>query len=188
MLYGINNLGKSTQARLLIQRLKEAGKTSEYIKYPLYAEDPSGIILNDYLRKGNPWGLTPREAQIFYTFNRGQYASRLEELLGRVDFVVAEDYWGTGVSWGTGAGVDFNFLMSINKFCLREDLALIFRGSRFVESIEQGHTHESNSELVERVRQVHEHLAAEYGWKHVDANASIEQVSDQAWSHIKLVL
>lgn len=188
VLYGINNLGKSTQAKLLVQRLREEGKTAEYVKYPVYVEDPSGVILNDYLRSGNPWGFSPREAQIFYAFNRAQYAPKLDELLYNSDFVIAEDYWGTGVSWGAGAGVDFDFLMAINQFCRREDLALIFRGSRFTQSIEPGHTHESNVDLVEKVREVHERLAKQFSWKPVDATQSIQIVSEQVWSYIKVLL
>ncbi len=188
VLYGINNLGKSTQAKLLVEKLKSAGKTVEYIKYPTYQEDPSGMILNDYLRNGNPYGLSPREAQIFYAFNRAQTQTELLELLSQNDFVIAEDYWGTGVAWGTGAGVDYEFLKRINAFCYREDLAFLFYGKRFAESIEQSHTHESNTDLVERVREIHERLADEYGWVRVDANESIEQVAEAVWSQVKQIL
>ncbi len=188
VLYGINNLGKSTQAKLLVEKLRTEGKTAEYIKYPTYQKDPSGVILNDYLRGGNPYGLSAREAQIFYAFNRAQTQTELLELLDKNDFVVAEDYWGTGVAWGTGAGVDYEFLKRINAFCYREDLAFLFYGTRFAESIEQGHTHESDTELVEKVREVHERLAEEYGWVKVNANESIEQVGEVVWSSLKSIL
>src|SRR3989338_512403 len=113
--YGINNLGKSTQAKLLIDRLNNVDKRAEYLKYPVYDLQPSGVLLNEYLRKGNPFQLTPKEAQIMYAFNRAQYQAGLQSKLSNGTIIVAEDYWGTGVAWGAGAGVDFNFLLELNK-------------------------------------------------------------------------
>ena len=35
VLYGINNLGKTTQTRLLTEKLNNSGVKNEYLKYPL---------------------------------------------------------------------------------------------------------------------------------------------------------
>ncbi len=48
--YGINNIGKSTQTSLLVQRLIGRGVRVEYFKYPLYDLDPTGKMLNEILR------------------------------------------------------------------------------------------------------------------------------------------
>ncbi|MFH0776208.1 MAG: hypothetical protein V1936_01185 [Patescibacteria group bacterium] len=48
--YGINNIGKSTQTSLLVQRLVRAGIPVEYVKYPIYDLDPTGKMLNEILR------------------------------------------------------------------------------------------------------------------------------------------
>lgn len=49
-LYGINNIGKSTQTSLLVQRVISQGIRVEYIKYPIYNLDPTGKMLNEILR------------------------------------------------------------------------------------------------------------------------------------------
>ena len=49
-IYGINNIGKSTQTSLLVQKLMNAGIQVEYIKYPIYDLDPTGKMLNEILR------------------------------------------------------------------------------------------------------------------------------------------
>jgi thymidylate kinase len=49
-IYGINNIGKSTQTSLLVQKLVSAGVRVEYIKYPIYDLDPTGKMLNEILR------------------------------------------------------------------------------------------------------------------------------------------
>jgi len=49
-IYGINNIGKSTQTSLLVQKLVGCGIRVEYLKYPLYDLDPTGKMLNEILR------------------------------------------------------------------------------------------------------------------------------------------
>ena len=49
-IYGINNIGKSTQTSLLVQKLLSAGIAVEYVKYPIYDLDPTGKMLNEILR------------------------------------------------------------------------------------------------------------------------------------------
>ena len=41
VLYGINNLWKTTQVHLLIDRLRAKGLQAEYLKYPIYDLAPS---------------------------------------------------------------------------------------------------------------------------------------------------
>ena len=132
--YGINNLGKSTQAKKLVDRLNEAGETSLYIKYPIYDLAPSGPQLNAYLREGNPHDLSPREAQLLYILNRTQYQADVDKHLAEGTHIIAEDYTGTGIAWGTGSGVDQSYLKETNSHLRKEDIAFHFVGNRFMEA------------------------------------------------------
>ncbi len=58
--YGINNLGKSTQAELLVERIKQEGKKAQHIKYPIYELEPTGSMINRYLRQNNSDNLNHR--------------------------------------------------------------------------------------------------------------------------------
>jgi len=184
--YGINNLGKTTQAKLLVERLSKEGHNAKYLKYGIYDLEPSGPILNGYLRNGNPYKLTAREFQIIQSLNRTQYESKLKEDLEQGTNVVAEDYWGT--AWGIGAGVDKNFLLEINKHLLREDLAFLFIGDRFSSGVEKNHRHEGDEELTKRVARFHAELANEFGWIWINASQTIDRVSDDIWAQIKKIL
>ena len=115
VLYGINNLGKTTQAEKLVQRLKDEGKNAHYLKYPLYDLEPTGPLINDYLRKGNPYDLTAREFQLLQVMNRTQYDAELRKRLADGQWIVAEDYVGTGIAWGIGGGVDRELLEHLNR-------------------------------------------------------------------------
>jgi len=182
--YGTNNLGKSTQAKILIEKLKEKNIEAEYLKYPIYDLEPSGPILNNYLRNGNPYNLSAREAQIIYCLNRTQYQKTLEEKLNKGINIIAEDYTGTGIAWGVGAGVDQKFLEEINSHLLKEDIALLFDGERFKEAMEKNHKHEQDDEFSKKVRQIHLGLGKKYNWEKINANLSIEEISNIVFEKI----
>lgn len=183
--YGINNLGKSTQAKILLDKLKDLGLQAEYFKYPIYDLEPFGPIINSYLREGNPYNLSAREAQLIYVLNRVQYQEELIKKLEAGVYVIAEDYVGTGIAWGVGAGIDVSFLKKINETLIKEDLAILFDGERFKEAMEKKHKHEQDEEFSQRVRQIHLDLGEEYNWKKINANLSIEEISEIIFEYIK---
>lgn len=182
VIYGINNLGKSTQARILVNALEERGLRATYLKYPLYDLVPSGPMLNAYLREGNPEQLSAREFQMLQVMNRTQYDAALEARLASGEWIVAEDYVGTGIAWGMGAGIDREWLEIMNAHLLKADLAFLFQGQRFLEAQEQNHKHETDDVLTERVRAAHDILGSDFGWVPIDANRSIEAIAASVWS------
>jgi dTMP kinase len=188
VLYGINNLGKSTQAKKLVERLQSEGHKTVYLKYPIYDLAPSGPMLNAYLREGNPHNLNAREAQLLYVLNRTQYQTELEKLLDAGTHVVAEDYTGTGICWGIGAGVDPVFMEVINSHILKEDLVFLFTGTRFTEATEASHKHETNDTLITAVDTIHKAQGEKNGWITIDANNTIEEIHEQLWAHTQSYL
>ena len=185
VIYGINNLGKSTQAKLLTEKIQSTGRKTEYIKYALYDLEPSGPFINDYLRGGNPYHLSPREAQIIYALNRAQYEPTLKQALEDGINVVAEDYWGTGVAWGMGTGVEKDFLLKLNSQFYPADLSFLFIGSRFTSAIEDKHLHERDEVLTGRVAKAHDELGQQFGWKRINASQSGEKVGQHVWQEVK---
>ena len=185
VLYGINNLGKTTQAKLLVDRLQAAGKQAEYLKYALYNIEPSGALINDYLRKGNPYNFSAREFQLLQVLNRTQYDAELRAKLAAGQWLVAEDYVGTGIAWGMGAGVDRQLLEKLNQHLVKEDLAFYFKGARFTAATERNHRHETDEALITKVAACHDELAASCGWLSVNANDTIENISELIWSKVK---
>lgn len=188
VLYGINNLGKSTQAKILVDKLRLHGLRAEYVKYPIYGLTPSGEILNDYLRGGNFYNLTPREVQIIYAFNRAQFNETLKSKLAEGINIIAEDYIGTGLAWGLASGLAENFLKLINSSLLKEDLAFLFDGERFLKSVEYNHQHEANYELIAKARIAHLRLGYELGWTIINANQKIREIHDKIWNQVLKLL
>ncbi len=185
-LYGINNLGKSTQAKLIVQELNNQGIPAEYLKYALYELEPSGPIINNYLRSGNPWNLTSREFQIMQVLNRTQYQIVLQKKLESGITIIAEDYVGTGIAWGMGSDIDFSFLESLNSHLLKPDISFLFYGKRFSEGLEAGHKHETDDVLTQKVAEIHNELGKQYGWEKIHANQPIKFITHELMSKIKM--
>lgn len=188
VLYGINNLGKTTQAELLVKKLSENKISVELVKYPIYTLEPTGPIINEFLRRGNPYKLSSREAQILYAYNRAQFEVEINKMLNRGIWIVAEDYWGTGVAWGIGSGVDREFLLRINRPFQREDVAILLNGERFLSGKEPNHRHEDDDELSQKVKIAHEKLAQSFNWKIINANQTFQQVQNDIWAIVKSLL
>ncbi len=185
VLYGINNLGKTTQAKRLVEQLNKEGHPAQYLKYPIYDLEPSGPLINAYLRGGNPYALSPREAQLLYVLNRTQAEPAIKKKLKEGISVVAEDYIGTGLAWGIGAGVDETFMKKINTHLVREDISFLFEGTRYTDATEGTHKHETDDALLQTVQDVHKKLGGEYEWISVDANQTLETIHSFVWQQVE---
>ena len=187
-LYGINNIGKSTHALRLVERLKETGHDAIYVKFPVYEIEPTGGFLNAFLRSGKGQGVSEEELQTWFTLNRYQFEPTLKEWLAEGKIVVAEDYTGTGIAWGTIKGADTDWLESLNRYLLKENLAILLDGERHLSAKEEGHLHEDNEELMQRARGVHQDLAKRYGWTVVHVQETKGETEALIWEVVQSAL
>ena len=182
VIYGANNVGKSTQVKLLVNKLKKVGKKVKLLKYPIYDLEPTGPILNKFLRKH--LSLSEYEAQYIFMHNRKDFQPELEKMLKSGYWVVAEDYKGTGICWGATHRVPLKKMIDLNSDLLEEDLGILLDGQQFKESIEKGHRNE-NSKMWKKSKIIHKKVGKIFNWKIVNAADAVEKVSDNIWNIIK---
>ena len=180
-IYGINNIGKSTHAQILTEKLISEGYDAEFLKYPNYSVEPTGRFLDHVLRGTDAQSITEDELQLWFVLNRYQYQPEIERKLAEGKILVVEDYVGTGIAWGVAKGLDLEWMEAINQHLLREDLAIYMSGYRNLEAREKKHIHEQDDELAERCRQVHEKLADKYGWTSVELQEKITDTAKLMW-------
>jgi thymidylate kinase len=182
VIYGANNLGKSTQVDQLVEKLQKRGIRVKKIKYPIYDLEQTGPRINAALREGLP--MTDRELQKEFSQNRRDFEPQLVELLKQGWWVVGEDYTGTGVAWGVTHDIPLEEMEKMNEGLLQEDIGILMDGKRFILGKEKGHRHEDGADW-EKARSVHQDLAKRYGWKSVKANQSIKKVSGDIWKVVE---
>lgn len=190
-IYGINGIGKTTQVELLVEYLKKKGKNAFHLKYPVYDLNPEGPFIYKYLRdpkfrKKNE--LSTHDLQKKYAENKFRYEKTLKKRLKAGEWIVAEDYTGTGVSWGLTWGGNLNYLEKINKNLLVPDIEILMHGNRFLGAIEKNHRNEMNAERIEICKNFHDLLADYYGWAKVNANQKIKKVHADMVKKVKTLL
>jgi dTMP kinase len=185
-LYGINNIGKSTQAKILVDKLKQEGYDVIYLKYPVYSLEPTGPFINNALRNsGGVQKISEDELQMWYTLNRYQFEPTLKEYLQEGKIVIAEDYTATGLAWGSAKGASLEWLMDLNKYLLKEDLSIFLKGKRNIQAKEEGHLHESKDDIMEACQFIFENLALKLNWETVQVQPSISETADKIWKVVE---
>lgn len=186
VLYGANNLGKSTQVEMLVDALKDQEIPVDTVKYPIYDLKPTGPKINAVLREGIK--KDELELQKIYAQNRLDYQPILSSTLNSGRWIIAEDYNGTGVAWGIVRGVPQKTLEALNKGLIKEDLAIFLHGERFTDGIEENHRNETDNEIWNRAQMIHFCLAEVYGWRKVYATRSQEKVHQDIFSIVQETL
>ncbi|MEK7673474.1 MAG: hypothetical protein AAB373_06345 [Patescibacteria group bacterium] len=184
-LYGINNIGKSTHAKLLVERLEKEGYKSKYVKYPVYDLAPTGPFINEVLRGEDGQKIPEDELQMWFILNRYQFEPQIKKWIEEGYIIVAEDYTGTGIAWGVAKGLDEEWLLGANKYLLKEDFALMLEGERSLSAREETHVHEQNDDLVQKCIRVHERLAEKFGWTRVQVQAEKAETAELIWDKVK---
>lgn len=183
-IYGINNIGKSTQVDRLRKKLEESGKTVKVLKYPIYDLEPTGPEINKFLRDPEAEHISGESFQMLYIQNRLDYEPELLKFLKEYDVVLAEDYVGTGMAWGMTQGVLYEWLQAKNMQHPQKkaDLELLMDGERFLSGKEDIHRNEEDDEAIETTRQNLLWLAKRNKWPVVNANQSEEEVTEELWN------
>lgn len=182
VIYGANNLGKTTQVKLLVNNLRKQGIKVKRVKYPIYNLKPMGPVINSAMRKN--LRITDLDLQKTYAQNRRDYEPELFKILNRGTWVVAEDYKGTGIAWGVVNSISLTKIEKVNDGLYDEDFAILIDGKRFSDGIEGNHRYEVRRDW-ERARRIHLMLSKRYGWERVNANQTREKVSEDIWGMIQ---
>lgn len=186
-LYGINNIGKSTQVKRLAEKLEGAGKSVKVLKFPIYDLEPTGPQINDFLRNPDADEISGESFQMLYIQNRLDFEPQLQELIEEYDVVLAEDYIGTGMAWGMTQGVPYKWLQAKNmQFPQRKpDLEILMDGERFLAGKEEEHRNEADDEAMETTRRNFQWLAKRYKWPIVNAQQEMSAVTHELWQIVQ---
>jgi dTMP kinase len=91
---GVDGSGKGTQVRLVSERLRHAGLSTETISFPRYTEGLFGATVGRFLNGelGDPTAVPPQFPALLFACDRLEHRGELVDLLERADVVLADRY------------------------------------------------------------------------------------------------
>lgn len=183
-IYGINNIGKTYHAKRLVSRLRALNRKAAFVKYPIYNQKPTGPFLNRILRTRAKQKMPEEELQLWFVLNRYQFQPKLQSMLRAGVLVVAEDYIGTGIAWGSAKGASQIVLENMNKFLVHPDVSILLNGERKLVAREALHIHERADRLVKKCRKIFLRLARKLKWSIVAVADDPDVTAARIWKII----
>lgn len=195
VLEGLDGSGKTTQSQLIAEKLNSLGHKAEYTKEP--TNGPIGLLIKQIL-----WGdikLSPRAMQYLYVADRADHSELIEEYLKKGIYVVADRYFWSSVAYGSFdmEKIDDYFLtaqsiLSYYHRFLLPDVTFYLdidpkKGFERVGGTGKKKEWYKDPEKMAKIKKGYEFLLKKFPEEFtiIDANKSIEQVTNQLMEKIK---
>ena len=136
-LEGIDGCGKSTQAQLLAQRLRDADHAVVVLKEP--TDGPHGCQLKAVLR-GERNANTEEVLTLFADDRREHVAARIVPALERGEIVLMDRYYYSTLAYQCAAGIPAERIRAVNAFAPTPTIVLVF-DLPVGQALERVHSH-----------------------------------------------
>ncbi|UKK02170.2 thymidylate kinase [Theileria orientalis] len=118
---GIDRSGKSTQIKLLSQKLVEENIKTQIITFP-NKKTPIGRILGDYLRSRDE-NIPKQALHLLFSANRWEVMDNIKKVLESGTHVITDRYAYSGISYSVGAeGLNFDWCKIPDKGLIQPDV------------------------------------------------------------------
>jgi dTMP kinase len=196
-LEGIDGSGKSTQMRLLGERLRAAGRAVVENAEP--GGTPIGKQIRRILLDAKNQELSPTAELLLYFASRAQAVDELVRPALAAGKMVLSDRWtdSTLVYQGCGRGLGVDTVLTLDRIAcrgLKPDLTLIVdidletsleraRARNAITESSETRMDEQSVEFHRKVREAYQMLAAQEPdrIRTVDGRASVEAIADEIW-------
>jgi dTMP kinase len=139
---GKDRVGKTTQARLLVDALRAEGRDAELLRFPARHTE-IGKILNAYLR-GECAMIDARAMHLLFAANRLEFESEIREKLEKGTMLVVDRYVFSGIAYSAAKGLDVNWCERIEASAPVPDLMFLLHCGQEVASHRAGFGEEVN--------------------------------------------
>jgi dTMP kinase len=186
VLEGGDGCGKSTQARLLVARLRDLGREVVATREPGATE--AGAAIRSLVLGGGD--LDPRAEALLIAADRAEHAAEvIRPALDRGAVVVSDRYIPSSLAYqGVARGLGVEEIARLSEWAtggLTPDVVVVLD----VPAGEAARRRAGPQDRMERepdsfrvaVNQAYRDMALRYGWTLVDGRAPVEEVADEVW-------
>lgn len=192
---GLDCSGKSTQARLLIEKLEKIGREVEFIREP--GGTDLGERIRDILLDKNHFKMIAETELFLFSSSRAQLVrERIIPAFREGKIVVCDRFYDSSTAYqGGGRGIDIDAIYTINM-CASNGLVpdLTFYIDLPVEEIEKrismlkknrDRMESGGRDFFEKVRQAYLSLAAQHPrFRVVDGAQTIQAIGEEIWRDV----
>ncbi|MBO0888350.1 dTMP kinase [Candidatus Bathyarchaeota archaeon] len=184
-LEGIDQAGKNTQARLLAQHLKRIGSKAAIISFPVYSS-PSGQQILRYLKGKRNY--PPEALHMLYSVNRWENKARIDDLVRKNHFVIADRYTPSNFAYGVSNGLRLKWLQGLDEGLPLPRLVILLDvppHASIARKSQGRDVHERDQRFLASVRRSYKVLAHKLGWEIVDAARPVNDVHAIVWQIVQ---
>ena len=187
-LEGIDGCGKSTQSKLLKNKLEEIGDKVIILKEP--TKRPHGQKLWDMLRGKRK--ATNEEILDLFVLDRTQHVEeRIQPALDDGTVVLMDRYYYSSMAYQVAGGIDVNVIRERHAFAPKPDIVLIFDLPVTV-ALERVRGHSEADEFekedhLEKVREAYLNLRSDPLVRIVDSARAPEEIFEEVWKLVSEV-
>ena len=175
-LEGIDQSGKNTQARLLLTKLGRRGLHVASLDFPVYSTR-IGREIRAFLNGKRNYG--SHAVHMLYSLNRWENRDRIIQALDSADVVLTDRYTPSNLAYGLAKRLNLEWLTNLDRGLPEPERVLVLDvpvGYSFARKRRSRDLHESDRELLARVRKNYIKLASKFHWSVVDATRPAEMV------------
>lgn len=187
MLEGLDRSGKTTQCRLLAERLRNDGLAVAEMKFPDRTTE-IGKMINAYLTNSNTT-LNDQAIHLLFSANRWELASQLERLVQEGNIVIVDRYSYSGAAFSSAKGLDLKWCQAPDDGLLEPDKVIFLDVDEDTAAKRGGYGDEiyETQSMQRRVREQFQ-LLRQPGWSWIKANGSVDQAHTEIYDVVVDIL
>ena len=175
---GLDGCGKTTQTKLLVEKLTKKGYNAIYTAEP--SRGKIGKFIKKYCLHGEKRGSSVVEALLFAADRFEHVENEIIPALNEGKLVVSDRYVYSSLAYQGAAGLDLEWIEKINEHAIRPDLAVFIdvEPETVIQRLKPQKSVMENLETQRKVREVYMKFVKKGELVKIDGNRSKHEVSD----------
>lgn len=175
---GCDRAGKTTQAKLLVDRLQKQKINAKFMNFP-NRQTPSGKLIDAYLQ--NKENISDEGIHLLFSVNRWEAKKEMESELMAGTTLVVDRYSYSGVAYTAAKGLDFEWCKMPEKGLLKPDVVLYLTLTAGSMARRSGYGDERYDipEFQQKVMNMFLKMEEKPVWQIVDADKTETDLSDE---------
>jgi len=184
---GIDKAGKTTQANLLLKKLK--GKKYVKFDFPDYST-PVGIEIKQFLDGKRDYS-DEVKMMLLYA-NRWEKKSEIESIIGKGTTIIMNRYYQSNLVYGISKGLKLKWLLALDEGLPKADLVVVIdiKTNTLVKRSRNDitDTFEQDLDLIRNVRRNYKMLANKFNWHIIDGEDTVNIVNVQVVGLVRKIM